>query len=84
MKKNKTLSEIAKKVDGLSKKEIESFLRAFLTPKEVATLCDRYKLVEMLIEGVPQREISKKLGVSISQISRGSEELQFGVGKEVF
>lgn len=80
-----SLPEIAKKVFELSsEKEVQDFFKAFLTPKEAKVLCDRYKVVEMLLKGVPQREISKKLGVSISQISRGSEELQFGVGAEIF
>jgi len=83
--KAKVLRTIAEKINALDDpKEIENFLRAFFTPKECDTLCDRYLLIEMLISGHPQREISDKLGVSISQISRGSAELQFGVGREVF
>ena len=83
--KAKTLTEIASKVATMKDtKEVENFLRAFMTPKECDTLCDRYLLIEMLMAGHPQREISEKLGVSISQISRGSAELQFGVGREVF
>ena len=78
----KTIAAIVAQMD--SEKEVENFLRAFMTPKECDTLCDRYLLIEMLMEGHPQREISKRLGVSISQISRGSAELQFGVGREVF
>ena len=81
----KILQAIAQKVnDFKDPKDIENFFRAFLTPAECDTLCDRYQLVEMLLAGYPQREISEKLGVSISQISRGSAELQFGVGREVF
>ncbi len=83
--KAKVLKTIAQKVHDLKDvKEVENFLRAFFTPAECETLCDRYLLVEMLMAGRPQREISEKLGVSISQISRGSAELQFGVGREVF
>jgi Trp operon repressor len=79
------LKKIASIIDKLeTEKDVENFLRAFMTPKECNTLCDRYELIEMLIAGHPQREISKKLGVSITQISRGSAELQFGVGREVF
>lgn len=87
MTKNKALvlkkiAETIAKMDN--EKDVENFLRAFMTPKECDTLCDRYLLIEMLIAGHPQRIISEKLGVSISQISRGSAELQFGVGREVF
>jgi len=87
MTKNKAtiLKDIAQKVNELNDpKEVEDFFRAFFTPAECATLCDRYLLVEMLLNGYPQREISDTLGVSISQISRGSAELQFGVGRKVF
>jgi len=87
MTKNKAivLKKIALIISQLeSEKDVENFLRAFMTPKECHTLCDRFLLIEMLMAGHPQREISKKLGVSISQISRGSAELQFGVGREVF
>jgi Trp operon repressor len=87
MTKNKAqvLKKIASIVAKLeSDKDVENFLRAFMTPKECDTLCDRYLLIEMLMAGYPQREISETLGVSISQISRGSAESQFGVGREVF
>lgn len=82
--KTKTLKRISQKVSDFSPQEISQFFRAFFTPKEISTLCDRYEIVRHLISGMPQREISKKVGVSISAISRGSEELQFGVGAEIF
>ncbi len=81
----KVLTEIAEKVLALDNvKDVEMFFRAFFTPKEVSVLEDRYHIIEMLLQKIPQREISKRLGVSISQISRGSEELQFGIGKDIF
>ena len=81
----KILKKISQKIKNFEKEEdIENFFRAFFTPHEVLTLCERYKLVELLLEGMPQREISKKLDISLSQISRGSAELQFGIGKEIF
>ncbi len=80
----KTADEICKKLSHMKGDDILQFLRAFLTPKELMTLCERYELVRLLVQGMPQREISERLGVSISQISRGSAELQFGAGEEVF
>lgn len=79
------LKKIAQAMMALeNEQDAELFLRAFLTPKECETICDRYKIVELLLQKVPQREIAAKLGVSLSQISRGSEELQFGVGAKIF
>lgn len=79
-----TSKQIAHKLKSLSEEEVFQFLQAFLTPKEFHTLCERYELVRLLVQGVPQREISEKLGVSISQISRGSAELKYGAGAEIF
>lgn len=81
----KTLQHICQKLaDQDDPRQLEKFFRAFFTPKECNTLSDRYQLVQMLLEEKPQREIAKTLGVSISQISRGSAELQFGMGREFF
>ncbi len=81
----KILKTISKKIHQLeNEKDVENFFRAFFTPKECNTLCDRHQLIEMLMQQTPQREISKQLNISISQISRGSAELQFGVGREFF
>lgn len=82
--KKPILDKISQKVSTFSPEEIAQFFRAFFTPKEISTLCDRYEIVRNLVSKVPQREISEKLGVSISAISRGSEELQFGIGSEIF
>lgn len=55
-------------------------LEDILTPQEIASLSERWQLIQMLYAGVPQREISKELGISISKITRGSRMLQFGSG----
>ena len=39
----KTIAAIVAQMD--SEKEVENFLRAFMTPKECDTLCDRYLLI---------------------------------------
>ena len=81
----KNLAEFSQKISEIKDaKTAEQFLRSFLTPKELQELLNRYKLVEQLLQGIPQRKIAQNLGISISQISRGSEELQFGTGAEFF
>ena len=58
--------------------EARDLLLALLTPCERARLCLRWRLVRLLADGVPQREIARRLGVSLCKITRGSRELQRG------
>lgn len=55
-------------------------LKDILTPQELDSVAERWQLIQMLAAGVPQREIAKKLGISISKITRGSRMLQYGSG----
>jgi len=55
---------------------IEAFLRSLLTPSETADVAARWALVKALDHHVPQREIAKKLGLSLCKITRGSRELK--------
>ena len=61
-------------------REAELLLTDLLTPKELETLAERWQLVKMLAKGAPQRDVSKKLGISISKVTRGSKSLQYGQG----
>jgi TrpR family trp operon transcriptional repressor len=54
---------------------LEDLLEDLLTPQEFEEIATRWQLVQLLDESMPQREIAKKLGVSISKITRGSREL---------
>ncbi|HLD27590.1 MAG TPA: YerC/YecD family TrpR-related protein [Patescibacteria group bacterium] len=63
-----------------SEQEAEKLLKDILTPQELASIAERWQLVKMLAQKVPQRDIKKALGISISKITRGSKELQFGHG----
>ena len=60
--------------------EAEKLLKDILTPQELVSIAERWQLIKMLAQDVPQREIKKALGISISKITRGSKELQFGHG----
>lgn len=59
-------------------KEADLLLQDILTPQEMASLAERWQIVQLLARGVPQREISEKLNVSISKVTRGSRVLQYG------
>lgn len=58
-------------------KEWERFLELFLTIEEKHLLASRCQIVKALLEGkLSQREIAKQHGVSIAQITRGSNALK--------
>lgn len=55
----------------------ESFIRTILTPKELEEIPKRVQVMKLLSKGIPQREIAKKLDVSLGTISRGSREFNY-------
>ena len=55
---------------------IRDFLQSLLTPNEVQEVSFRWALVTLIDEGMSQRNIAKKLGLSLCKITRGSKELQ--------
>ena len=52
------------------------FLNGMFTKQELKRIAIRWKLLELLVKNVPQREIAKKLNVSLCNITRGSRELR--------
>jgi TrpR family transcriptional regulator, trp operon repressor len=54
------------------------FLEEILTPAERKDLALRWKLMEMLQEGIPQRKIASELGISLCKITRGAKILKDG------
>ncbi|OIO54603.1 hypothetical protein AUJ46_02795 [Candidatus Peregrinibacteria bacterium CG1_02_54_53] len=63
-----------------NKKEAEKLLCDILTPQELASVAERWQLIQELNKGTPQRDIARKLNISISKITRGSRMLQYGGG----
>ena len=56
---------------------LKDFFRLFFTIEEREMLIKRYNIIQALLEGTKtQREMSEQLDVSISQITRGSNELK--------
>ena len=72
------LYELFASVD--TSEEAEELLEDILTPQERDSLAERWQLIKMLDEGIPQREIAKRLGISISKITRGSRMMKYGSG----
>jgi TrpR family trp operon transcriptional repressor len=58
------------------RKLILDFLKCLLTPYELEEISGRWELVKLLDQGVSQRKIAEKLGMSLCKITRGSRELK--------
>lgn len=77
---SKYLSELSTVVAKIDNKSVaKEFLTNILTPSELDEVAKRLQIVKLLKKGVPQRDIAKKLDVSIATITRGSRELKYGV-----
>lgn len=63
-----------------TKEESEMLLRDILTPQERDAIAERWQLIQALASGLTQREVAEKCNVSISKITRGAHELQYGSG----
>lgn len=63
-----------------SEAEAEKLLLDILTSQELASVAERWQLVQALAKGMPQRAIAKRLNISISKITRGSKMIQEGSG----
>jgi TrpR family trp operon transcriptional repressor len=56
--------------------QMEVTLRGLLTESEFLDVAKRLQILEMLEQGVPQRQIAEKLGVGIATVTRGSHHLK--------
>lgn len=52
-----------------------ALLEDLLTPSEYSDIAKRLQIVRHLEKGIPQREIAKKLGISIAKVTRGSRAI---------
>ena len=75
--RERNLKELAGILARLDDVELlEKLMDEMLTPSEIDALVLRWELLKLLHEGIPQREISKTLGISLCKITRGSRELK--------
>lgn len=56
--------------------KIVRLLGEVFTPTEIRDVALRWRIIELLHEGVPQRAIAERLGVSLCKITRGSRILK--------
>jgi TrpR family trp operon transcriptional repressor len=54
---------------------LRDVLEDLLTPAEIDDLAQRWRIVQDLHKGLPQREIAQNLHVSLSKVTRGSRVL---------
>ena len=57
-----------------------AFLRDLCTPAELEALVDRWRVVPLLVEGVPYRDIHQRTGVSVTTTGRVARTLEQGHG----
>jgi TrpR-related protein YerC/YecD len=90
MKPNRNESEIQRKraEDALFRAiqslqttaECRNFFKDLCTPAELQALTDRWQVVELLLEGMPYRQIHDRTGVSVTTVGRVARFLSDGFG----
>ena len=71
------LEEISTILNAMdNSQDIDIFLTQLLTPTEQSMIQRRWELVKLLYNGIPQREIASKLGMSLCKVTRGAKELK--------
>ncbi len=69
-----TVTDVLSSIESAD--EMRTFLKELLTPGEVRDITLRWKLLELLAEGVSQRKIAEDLKISLCKITRGSKILK--------
>jgi len=60
--------------------EMRAFLEDLCTPAELEAMCYRWKVVPLLLQGVPYREIHERTLVSVTTVGRVARTLERGAG----
>jgi len=60
--------------------EVRAFLEDLCTPAELEAMTDRWRVVPLLQQGVPYREIHDRTQVSVTTIGRVARTLDRGAG----
>lgn len=59
---------------------MRAFLEDLCTPAELEAMSDRWRVVPLLLQGVPYREIHDRTAVSVTTIGRVARTLERGAG----
>jgi len=77
----KDLDALARTFTSLEKPgEVRAFLEDLCTPAELEAMCDRWKIVPLLLDNIPYVEIHERTLVSITTIGRVARTLVRGAG----
>lgn len=78
MDDNKSINELCRALAACDDVElIQDFLcNGLFTANETHEMATRWALVRLIKEGMSQRKIADKLGLSLCKITRGSKELK--------
>lgn len=60
--------------------EVRAFLQDLCTPAELEAMSDRWRVVPLILKGVPYREIHDLTEVSVTTIGRVARTLEHGAG----
>ena len=75
------LQALARAMAALSRPEdVRAFLQDLCTPAELEAMSDRWRVVPLLLKGVPYREIHDLTEVSVTTIGRVARTLESGTG----
>lgn len=78
---DQALTALAEALVGLRQPaQVQAFLHDLCTPAELEAMADRWRVVPLLVKGVPYREIHERTGVSVTTIGRVARTLEHGTG----
>ena len=60
--------------------QLQAFLEDLCTPAELEALGDRWRVVPLLMQDMPYREIHERTGVSVTTIGRVARTIERGAG----
>jgi TrpR-related protein YerC/YecD len=76
-----SLKALSKALAALDRAEdVRAFLEDLCTPAELEAMADRWRVVPLLLKGVPYRDIHERTRVSVTTIGRVARTLEHGAG----
>jgi TrpR-related protein YerC/YecD len=61
-------------------RDVAAFLEDLCTPAELEAMADRWRVVPLIEQGLPYREIHERTGVSVTTVGRVARTLERGAG----